>query len=91
MSMLYIMIEGVYMIIIAHHLSLEKRVVLRRKNFIPVFIFIRSSSPMVAAIALLVITNDVSSFVEEVGKGKIRYPISTFVAVDTAATEQGKS
>ena len=90
MSMLYIIVEGVYLIVIAHHLSLEKGVLLRRKNFIPVFIFIRSSSPMVAAIALLMITNDVSSF-EEVGKGKIRDPISTFVAVDTAATEQGKS
>jgi hypothetical protein len=88
--MLYIITEGVYLIIIAHHLSLEKRVLLCRKNFIPVFVFIRSSSPMVAAIALLMITNDVSSF-EEVGKGKIRDPISTFVAVDTAATEQGKS
>ncbi len=88
--MLYIIIEGVYMIIIAHHLSLEKRVILRRKNFIPVFIFIRSSSPMVTAIALLVIANEVSSF-EEVGKGKIRDPISTFGAVDTAATDQGKS
>jgi hypothetical protein len=64
--MLYIITEGVYMIIIAHHLSLEKGVLLRRKNFIPVFIFIRSSSPMVAAVALL-ITNDVPSS-EEVGK-----------------------
>ena len=94
MSMLYIIVEGVYLIVIAHHLSLEKRILLCRKNFIPVFVFIRSSSPMVAvavaAIALLMITNDVSSF-EEVGKGKIRDPISTFVAVDTAATEQGKS
>ena len=88
--MLYIIVEGVYLIVIAHHLSLEKRILLCRKNFIPVFVFIRSSSPMVAAIALLMITNDVSSF-EEVGKGKIRDPISTFVAVDTAATEQGKS
>ena len=90
--MLYILVEGVYLIVIAHRLSLERGFLLRTKNFIPVFIFIRSSSPMamVVAIALLVITNDVSSF-EEVGKGKIRDPISTFVAVDTAATDQGKS
>ena len=64
MSMLYIIVEGVYLIVIAHHLSLEKRVLLCRKNFIPFFVFIRSSSPMVAAIALLMITNDVSSLEE---------------------------
>ncbi len=88
--MLYIIVEGVYLIVIAHLLSLERGFLLRTKNFIPVFIFIRSSSPMVAATALLMITNDVPSF-EEVGKGKIRDPISTFVAVDTAATDQSKS
>lgn len=88
--MLYILVEGVYLIVIAHRLSLERGFLLRTKNFIPVFIFIRSSSPVVTAIALLMITNDVPSF-EEVGKGKIRDPISTFVAVDTAATDQGES
>ena len=90
--MLYIIVEGVYLIVIAHHLSLEKRILLRRKNFIPVFVFIQSSSTMamVVAIASLIITNDVPSF-EEVGQGKIRDPVSTFVAVDTAATDQGES